>query len=99
VQLTLRSSLDRISSARAFPAVMSTLNLPLFQLDPKMLAQRLLLDAKLIGDFGLCDAKSRSALDERALFGGRRKFSSSHLEFQLRYCQTLALIFSRRHRS
>jgi hypothetical protein len=31
-----------------------------------MLAQGLLLDAKLIGDFGLCDAKSRSALDKRA---------------------------------
>ena len=32
-----------------------------------MLAQRLLLDAKLIGDFGLCDAESRSPLDEGAL--------------------------------
>ena len=38
------------------------------QLFPKMLAQRLLLDAKLIGDFGLGDAKSRGVLNERAVW-------------------------------
>jgi hypothetical protein len=44
------------------------------QLFPKMLAQRLLLDAKLIGDYGLGDANGRSALDEGALFGSRLIF-------------------------
>jgi hypothetical protein len=33
-------------------------------------AKRLLVDAKLIGDFGLCDAKG-STLDEGALIGSR----------------------------
>ena len=37
------------------------------QLSPKMLAQRLLVDLELIGDFGLGDANGRSALDEGAL--------------------------------
>ena len=37
------------------------------QLIPKMLAQCLLADAKLLGDFGLGETKSRSALNERAL--------------------------------
>ena len=44
------------------------------QLFPKMLAQRLLVDLELIGDFGLGDANGRSALDERALFGSRLIF-------------------------
>jgi hypothetical protein len=47
------------------------LKLAAAQLTPKMLAQRLLADAKLIGDFGLCDAESRSPLDEGALVCGR----------------------------
>ena len=42
------------------------------QLAPEMLAQRLLLDAKLLGDVG--DAKSRGALDEGALVCGRHIF-------------------------
>jgi hypothetical protein len=46
------------------------------QLFPKMLAQRLLVDLELIGDFGLGDANGRSVLDERALFGGRLIFGS-----------------------
>jgi hypothetical protein len=44
------------------------------QLSPKMLAQRLLVDLELIGDFGLGDANGRSALDEGALFGSRLIF-------------------------
>jgi len=44
------------------------------QLFPKMLAQRLLVDLELIGDFGLGDANGRSALDEGALFGSRLIF-------------------------
>jgi hypothetical protein len=51
------------------------------QLFPKMLAQRLLLDAKLIGDFGLGDAKSRGVLNESALFGSRHIFGW-HLPFR-----------------
>ena len=41
------------------------------QLFPKMLAQRLLVDLELIGDFGLGDANGRSALHKGALFGSR----------------------------
>jgi hypothetical protein len=33
-----------------------------------MLAQRLLVDLELIGDFGLSEAESRGALNERALY-------------------------------
>ena len=50
------------------------------QLVPKMLAQRLLVDLELIGDFGLGDANGRSALDEGALFGSRLIFGW-HLPF------------------
>jgi hypothetical protein len=39
-----------------------------------MLAQRLLVDLELIGDFGLGDASGRSVLDERALVCGRHIF-------------------------
>ena len=41
------------------------------QLVLEMLAQRLLVDLELIGDFGLGDANGRSVLDERALVCGR----------------------------
>jgi hypothetical protein len=36
-----------------------------------MLAQRLLVDLQLLGDVGLSEAESRSALDERAPVCGR----------------------------
>jgi hypothetical protein len=36
-----------------------------------MLAQRLLVDRQMLGDVGLSEAESRSALDEGALFGSR----------------------------
>jgi hypothetical protein len=39
-----------------------------------MLAQRLLVDLELLGDVGLSDAESRSALDDRALVCGRHIF-------------------------
>jgi hypothetical protein len=55
-------------------------NLRAAQFLSKMLAQRLLADAKMLGDFGLGEAKSRSALDEGALFGGRLIFGG-HLPF------------------
>jgi hypothetical protein len=44
------------------------------QLSPKMLAQRLLVDRQMLGDVGLSEAESRSALDEGALFGSRHIF-------------------------
>src|ERR1700731_3406235 len=44
------------------------------QLDPKMLAQRFLVDLQLLGDVGLSEAESRSVLDERALVCGRLIF-------------------------
>ena len=37
------------------------------QLSPKMLAQRLLVDLELIGDFGLGDANGRSSQRARAV--------------------------------
>jgi hypothetical protein len=52
-----------------------------------MLAQRLLVDLELIGDFGLGDANGRSVLDERALVCGRHIFSG---HFPLRFIQTIA---------
>jgi hypothetical protein len=61
-----RSSLDLISSTRVLPAVMIDLELAAAQLAPEMLAQRLLADAKLLGDVGLGDAKSRGVLNESA---------------------------------
>jgi hypothetical protein len=39
-----------------------------------MFAQRLLVDLQLLGDAGLSEAESRSALDERALGIGRLLF-------------------------
>jgi hypothetical protein len=42
-----------------------------------MLTQRLLVDLKLSSYLGLSEAKSRSALDEGALLGGRLIFGSS----------------------
>jgi hypothetical protein len=62
---------DFISSATVLPAVMSTLELAAVQFDPKMLAQGLLGDAKLLGDVGLRDAESRSALYEGSVNVGR----------------------------
>jgi hypothetical protein len=44
------------------------------QLDPEMFAQRLFADAKLLGDAGLGETKSRGTLNERALGIGRLKF-------------------------
>jgi hypothetical protein len=46
----------------------------LVQLLVEMLAQRLLVDPQLLGDIGLSEAESRSALNERALGVGRLIF-------------------------
>jgi pimeloyl-ACP methyl ester carboxylesterase len=59
---------------------MSTLNLPPTAVSI-VTTERLLLDAKLIGDFGLGDAKSRGVLNESALFGSRHIFGW-HLPFR-----------------
>jgi hypothetical protein len=52
------------------------------QLIPKMLAQCLLADAKLLGDVGLGETKSRGVLNERALGIGRLIFGW-HLPFHV----------------
>jgi hypothetical protein len=59
---------------------MFALKTPPLNSSRKMLAQPLLADAKLLGDVGLGDTKSRSTLDEGALAIGRLIFGG-HLPF------------------
>jgi hypothetical protein len=58
------------------------LELAAVQFLSEMLAQRLLVDAKLLGDVGLGETKSRSILNERALGVGRLIFGW-HLPFHV----------------